>query len=37
MDQDQAATWARTTDQDNALVIAESRAHADLVITLTGQ
>jgi fructokinase len=36
MDQDQAATWARTTDQDNAVVIAESRAHADLVITVTG-
>ena len=34
MDEDQAAAWARTTDQDNALVIAESRAHADLVITV---
>jgi pantothenate kinase len=36
MDQDQAASWARTTDQDNAVMIAESRAHADLVITVTG-
>jgi fructokinase len=35
MDPEQAATWARTTDQDNAVVIAESRAHADLVITVT--
>jgi fructokinase len=34
MDPAQAATWARTTDQDNAIVIAESRAHADLVITV---
>jgi pantothenate kinase len=36
MDQDQAAAWARTTDQDNAHLIADSRAHADLVITVTG-
>jgi hypothetical protein len=36
MDQDQAAAWARTTDQDNALVIAWSRTHADLVITVAG-
>ena len=35
MDQGQAATWARTTDQDNAVVITESRVHADLVITVT--
>jgi fructokinase len=36
MDPEQAAAWARTTDQDNALMIADSRAHADLVITVTG-
>jgi pantothenate kinase len=34
MNREQAATWARTTDQDNAAVVARSRARADLVITV---
>jgi fructokinase len=32
MSHEQAATWARTTDQDNADLIVRSRARADLVI-----
>jgi fructokinase len=36
MSHEQAATWARTTDQDNAVVIARSRARADLVIAMAG-
>jgi len=34
MSQEEAATWARTTDQDNAVLIAQSMPRADLVITL---
>jgi fructokinase len=36
MDHDQADTWARTTDQDNAVLIAQSRPRADLVIRMAG-
>jgi fructokinase len=36
MSHEQADTWARTTDQDNAVLIAESVPRADLVITLAG-
>ena len=36
MTQAQAAAWARTTDQDNAGVVAQSRGRADLVVTVTG-
>jgi pantothenate kinase len=36
MSREQADTWARTTDQDNAVLIAESSPRADLVITLLG-
>jgi fructokinase len=36
MSHEQAATWARTTDQDNADLIVRSRARADLVITVAG-
>ena len=34
MSQEEAASWARTTDQDNAVLIAQSMPRADLVITL---
>jgi hypothetical protein len=34
MSYDQADNWARTTDQDNALLIAQSLPRADLVITM---
>jgi len=34
MNHDEADTWARTTDQDNAVLIAQSLPRADLVITL---
>ncbi|HKX15909.1 MAG TPA: nucleoside/nucleotide kinase family protein [Propionibacteriaceae bacterium] len=36
MSHQQAATWARTTDQDNADQIVRSRARADLVIMVAG-
>jgi hypothetical protein len=36
MSQEEADTWARTTDQDNAVVIAQSMPRADLVITMAG-
>ena len=36
MSADQAATWARTTDQDNADLIVPTRARADLVIMMAG-
>jgi fructokinase len=35
MSHEAAATWASTTDQDNALLIAQSMPKADLVIILT--
>ncbi len=35
MTADQAAVWARTTDQQNATVVAEGRPTADLVVRLT--
>jgi pantothenate kinase len=35
MSQKEAATWARTTDQDNAVLIAQSMPRGDLVITLS--
>jgi fructokinase len=34
MSQEQAASWARTTDQDNAVLIAQSMSRADLVIRM---
>ena len=34
MSREQASTWALTTDQDNAAVVAQSRARADLVVTV---
>jgi fructokinase len=34
MNHEQADTWARTTDQDNAVLIAHSMPRADLVITM---
>ena len=34
MSHEEADTWARTTDQDNAVLITESASRADLVITL---
>ena len=34
MDHEQADAWARTTDQDNAVLIAQSMPRADLVITM---
>lgn len=34
MTPDQAATWARTTDQDNAGVVAQGSDRADLLITV---
>jgi len=34
MSHDEADNWARTTDQDNAVLIAQSLPRADLVITL---
>jgi pantothenate kinase len=36
MSHDDADNWARTTDQDNAVLIAQSLPRADLVITLAG-
>jgi len=36
MSHDEADNWARTTDQDNAVLIAQSLPRADLVITLAG-
>ncbi|MFL6044468.1 MAG: nucleoside/nucleotide kinase family protein [Propionibacteriaceae bacterium] len=36
MSLDEADTWARTTDQDNAELIEKSMPRADLVITLAG-
>jgi pantothenate kinase len=36
LDHDQADTWARTTDQDNAVLIAQSMPRADLVIRMAG-
>jgi pantothenate kinase len=36
MSRDQAESWARTTDQDNAVLIAQSMPRADLVIRMTG-
>ena len=35
MSREQAATWALTTDQDNAAVVTRSQARADLVVTVT--
>jgi pantothenate kinase len=34
LSREQASTWALTTDQDNAAVVARSRARADLVVTV---
>ncbi len=36
MSHEEADTWARTTDQDNAVLIAQSMPRADLVITMAG-
>ena len=36
MSQEEADTWARTTDQDNAVLIAQSMPRADLHITMAG-
>jgi fructokinase len=36
MNHEQADAWARTTDQDNAVLIAEGMPRADLIITLAG-
>jgi pantothenate kinase len=36
MSHQEADSWARTTDQDNAVVIAQSMPRADLVITMAG-
>jgi fructokinase len=36
MSQEEAATWARTTDQDNAVLITQSMPRADLVIRMAG-
>jgi pantothenate kinase len=36
MSHEQANNWARTTDQDNAVLIAHSLPRADLVITVAG-
>ena len=36
MNRELAVAWARTTDQNNATVVARSRARADLVITIMG-
>jgi len=36
MSHEQADAWARTTDQDNAVMIARSMPRADLVITMAG-
>jgi pantothenate kinase len=35
MSQQEADVWARTTDQDNAVLVGESSSRADLVITVT--
>ena len=34
MSQQEADVWARTTDQDNAVLVGESSSRADLVITV---
>jgi pantothenate kinase len=34
MSHEEAETWARSTDQDNAVLITEGASRADLVITL---
>ena len=34
MSHEEADAWARTTDQDNAVLIAKSMPRADLVITM---
>jgi hypothetical protein len=34
MSHEAADTWARTTDQDNAVLIAQSMPRADFLITL---
>jgi hypothetical protein len=34
MSYEEADVWARTTDQDNAALIAQSMPRADLVITM---
>jgi fructokinase len=36
MDPEQAEIWARTTDQANAVLIAQSKPRADLIITMAG-
>jgi pantothenate kinase len=36
MSHEEAETWARTTDQDNAVLIARTLPRADLVITMAG-
>lgn len=36
MSHEEADTWARTTDQDNAVLIAQSMPRADLLITMAG-
>jgi fructokinase len=36
MDPEQADIWARTTDQANAVLIAQSKPRADLIITMAG-
>jgi fructokinase len=36
MSHQEADSWARTTDQDNAVVIAQSMPRADLLITIAG-
>jgi hypothetical protein len=36
MSHEEADNWARTTDQDNAVLIAQSRSRADLVATMVG-
>jgi pantothenate kinase len=36
MSHEQAETWARTTDQDNAELIVKNLPRADLVITMAG-
>jgi pantothenate kinase len=36
MSHEQADVWARTTDQDNAVIIAQSMLRADLVIRMAG-
>jgi pantothenate kinase len=36
MDPERADSWARTTDQANAVLIARSKPRADLIITMAG-